>query len=210
MVLGRRGVETYQKVLHVSALAVLVEQFHRFIRAQHNLAAKVVEMHSPNMQRAPPPLSEGKDDVDNHAEATSANPIRKVLREQRSRRILLRPLISQHPCIYPRVVSLNTQHSLRRLCVDDVVVVAVGTELVALLVISHVFPERLLALLAHEGHLRRLLQPVILCLRVAFGTVEPLLAARSADSDLGIQDVFTHISKLSHSEGSCGWRIETT
>ena len=71
-----------------------------------------------------------------------------------------------------------------------VVVVAVRTVLVALVVLRHVLPERLLALLAEEDHLRRLREPVGLRLRVALGAVKPLLAARGADCDLGVQDVF--------------------
>jgi hypothetical protein len=57
------------------------------------------------------------------------------------------------------------------------VVVTMRTVLVALVVVGHVFAERLFALLAHERHLRRLAQPMVLSLSVAFRTVEPLLAA---------------------------------
>ena len=71
-----------------------------------------------------------------------------------------------------------------------VVVVAVGTVLVALLVIAHVLAERLLALLAEEGHLGRFAEAVVLGLGVALGAVEPLFAAGGADGDLGVENVF--------------------
>ena len=70
-------------------------------------------------------------------------------------------------------------------------------ELVTILIICHVFPKRLLALLAQERHLVRLREPVVLCLRVALGAVEPLPAARCADGDLGIEDVFADRATLS-------------
>lgn len=71
-----------------------------------------------------------------------------------------------------------------------VVVVAVRTVLVALVVLGHVLSESLLALLAEEGHLRRLREPVGLRLRMAFGAVKPLLAAWRAYGYLGVEDVF--------------------
>ena len=71
-----------------------------------------------------------------------------------------------------------------------VVVVTMRAILVALLIVGHIFAERLLALFAHERHLRRLPEPVVLALGVALGTVEPLFAARSPDGYLRVQDVF--------------------
>lgn len=68
-------------------------------------------------------------------------------------------------------------------------VVTVGAVLVALLEFRNVFPESFLAFLANERHLRRLCKFVGLCFCVAFGTIEPLLAAGRADGNLGIQDV---------------------
>ena len=76
-------------------------------------------------------------------------------------------------------------------------IVAVRTVLVALVILGHVLPERLLALLAEERHLRRLCQPVRLALGVALGAVEPLPAARCADGDLGVEDVFAERATLS-------------
>ena len=63
------------------------------------------------------------------------------------------------------------------------------TVLIAFLVLGHVLPECLLALLAQEHHLRRLRESVRLRLRVAFCAVKPLLAARCADGDLGVQNM---------------------
>ncbi len=69
-------------------------------------------------------------------------------------------------------------------------IVAVRAVLVALVVLGHVLAKRLLALLAEEGHLGRLRERVGLRLGVALGAVIPLLAARGADGDLGVEDVF--------------------
>ncbi len=69
-------------------------------------------------------------------------------------------------------------------------VITVWAVLVALLVGSHVLSKGFLALLAHEGHLRRLAQFVVLCLGVAFGAVKPPLAAWRANRDLSVEYVF--------------------
>jgi hypothetical protein len=58
--------------------------------------------------------------------------------------------------------------------------------LIALLISGHVLAEGLLALLTDEGHVRRPRKRMRLCLRVTFGTVEPLLAARGTDGDLRV------------------------
>ena len=68
-------------------------------------------------------------------------------------------------------------------------IITMRTVLIALLIYRHILPERLLALLAQERHLVRLREPVVLCLRVALGAVEPLPAARRADRDLRVEDV---------------------
>lgn len=62
--------------------------------------------------------------------------------------------------------------------------------LVALFVDCHILAESLLALLADEGHLRCTRKRVCLRFCMAFGAVEPLLATRGANGNLGIQDVF--------------------
>lgn len=59
-----------------------------------------------------------------------------------------------------------------------------------------VFSEALLAFLAGEDHLVLLLELVVGVLCVAFGAVEPLLAARSANGDLGVENVFAHLLSL--------------
>jgi hypothetical protein len=69
---------------------------------------------------------------------------------------------------------------------SHVVIITMRTVLVALLVNGHVFSEGLLALFADEGHFRRPRKRMCLCLRVAFGAIEPLLAARGTDGDLRI------------------------
>jgi hypothetical protein len=68
-------------------------------------------------------------------------------------------------------------------------VVAVRTIFIGLIKIRAVFPEGLLALLTHESHLRRLCKSVGLGFCVAFGTIEPLLAAGRTDRNLSVQDV---------------------
>ena len=67
-----------------------------------------------------------------------------------------------------------------------IVVIAMRAVLVALLICGHVLAEGLLALLTDEGHVRGPRKRMRLCLRVTFGTVEPLLAARGTDGDLRV------------------------
>jgi hypothetical protein len=66
------------------------------------------------------------------------------------------------------------------------VVIAMRAVLVALLINGHVLAERLLALLTDKSHFGRPRKLMRLCLCVTFGAVEPLLAARCADGDLGV------------------------
>lgn len=73
------------------------------------------------------------------------------------------------------------------------VIVTVGTVLVALVELRGIFPEGFLALLTDECHLGRLREPVRLRFRVAFGAIEPLLAAGRADGNLGIQNVLATV-----------------
>ena len=67
-----------------------------------------------------------------------------------------------------------------------VVIIAMGAVLVALLVFGHIFSESFFALLTDEGHVRRPRQRMRLCLCVAFGAIEPLLATRGTDGNLSI------------------------
>lgn len=62
---------------------------------------------------------------------------------------------------------------------------------VPVLELAGVFAEGLFALFAYEDHLKALQQRVVGRLLVADGAVEPFLAARRADRDLGVEDVFT-------------------
>jgi len=58
--------------------------------------------------------------------------------------------------------------------------------LVALFINGHVFAERLLTLLTNKSHFGCPRKRMRLCFRVTFGTVEPLVAARGTDGDLGV------------------------
>lgn len=69
-------------------------------------------------------------------------------------------------------------------------VITVRAILVAIIVLRHVLPEHLLALLARKRHLRSLRQRVLLRLPMALCAIVPLLAARRADRHLRVQDVF--------------------
>ena len=72
-------------------------------------------------------------------------------------------------------------------------VVTVRTVLITLIKLRNVFPEGFLALLTDECYLGRLRKPVGLRFRMAFGAIEPLLAAGRADGNLGIQDVLAGV-----------------
>ena len=69
------------------------------------------------------------------------------------------------------------------------VIVTVRAVLITLIELRGIFPEGFLALLTDKRHLGRLCEPVGLRFGVAFGAIEPLLAAGRADGNLGIQDV---------------------
>lgn len=66
---------------------------------------------------------------------------------------------------------------------------------IALLVGCHVFPESFLAFLTYEGHFHRFLQRMLGYFGMTLRAVEPLLAARSTNRDLGIQDMFAVSSR---------------
>lgn len=76
-----------------------------------------------------------------------------------------------------------------------VVVIAVRAVLVTFLVVHHVFPERFLAFLAHEGHLVRLPQPMVLAFSMTFGAIEPLLATWSSNGNLSVQNMFAGVER---------------
>ena len=70
-------------------------------------------------------------------------------------------------------------------------VVAVRAVLITFIELLHVLAKALLALLTRERHLHGLFELVCLRFGVALRAVEPLPAARRANRDLGIEDVFT-------------------
>lgn len=123
-------------------------------------------------------------------------------------RARLHPSMTDSPCIHPCVLALDTDHGLRRLCLDDlphtrhhqrtligphrthIVIITVRTILVAVLVVGHVLAKRLFALFAGKRHLCRLGQSVVLRFCVALCTVKPLLAAWCAYRHLCVQDMF--------------------
>jgi len=107
----------------------------------------------------------------------STYPIGKILGVYRPRWILLDSLVFNDSSIYTGVTRLDANGSLRCLRVQHIMIIAVGAVLVAFLVRSHILPECLFALLAHECHLGRPREGVGLLLSVTFRTVEPQLAA---------------------------------
>lgn len=76
-------------------------------------------------------------------------------------------------------------------------VVTVRTILVTLFVRRHVLPKRLSTLFAHEHHVVGLRKSMRLLFGVAFGAIEPLLAAGCSDRNLGIEDMFTVVIEIS-------------
>jgi hypothetical protein len=64
------------------------------------------------------------------------------------------------------------------------------TVLVTLIILRHIFPKCLLALLASKRHLHSFRQSVILAFGVTFSAVVPLLAAGCANGYLRVQYVF--------------------
>ena len=87
--------------------------------------------------------------------------------------------------IQPHIISFNLQARLRFHCLKQKVIIAVGTVLVTLLELLHVFSKAFLALLAGEGHFESLFERVRLAFGMALRAVEPLPAAWGADGDLG-------------------------
>ncbi len=92
-------------------------------------------------------------------------------------------------------------------------IVAVRAIFITFLIVIHVFPEGLLTLLAHKCHLSSLPQTMVLCLCVAFCTIEPLLAAGCSDGYLCIQYMFAVARQIrrrlqySARSRNCGERV---
>jgi len=114
-----------------------------------------------------------------------------VLPEDGSCVDLVDAVVLEHAIVYPRVFAFDPNHCLWCFRFQDVMIITMRAVLVALLIRRHVLPERLLALLAQESHLRCFRERVSLFLGVTFGAVVPLLAAWGTDGDLCVQDVFT-------------------
>ena len=72
-------------------------------------------------------------------------------------------------------------------------IVAVRAILIAFFELLRVFPKAFLAFLAGECHFEALVEKVIGGLVVTLCAVEPFAAARGADGDLGIENVFASI-----------------
>lgn len=107
----------------------------------------------------------------------STHPLTSLLQTPNSLRPLLSlPLILQHPRIFPDIISLDLQSSVRGDCLEDEMVVAVGAVLVALVKLLDVLAEALFAFLAGKDHFEGGFQSVGLGFGVAFGAVEPFLA----------------------------------
>lgn len=69
-------------------------------------------------------------------------------------------------------------------------IVTMRAVLVTVLVLAHIFTEHFLAFFAREDHFHGLFEGVGFLFGVAFGAVEPLLAAGGADRDLRVENVF--------------------
>lgn len=126
-------------------------------------------------------------------EIKSSQPIRCVLIVNRMTWVDLSPFVFEHPRVHSWVLAFHCQRRFGCHSVQNEVVVTVRAVFIALLEFGDVFPEGFLALFADERHLRRFRQPVGLGFCVAFGTIEPKLAAGRADGNLGVQDVLAHV-----------------
>ena len=84
-----------------------------------------------------------------------------------------------------------------------IMVIAVRAVFIAFFINSYIFPESLFAFLAHEGHFRRFSKWMGLDFSVTFSTIKPLLAARSTDGHLRVQDMFAAKKRLAVHEVGC-------
>ena len=75
-------------------------------------------------------------------------------------------------------------------------IIAVRAVFITFFVNRHILPESLFAFLAYKGHLRCFGKGMGLGFSVTFSTIKPLLAARSTDGDLSIQDMFAVKKRL--------------
>ncbi len=96
--------------------------------------------------------------------------------EYRAPALLSRPIILEQLAIHAHIVTLDRQRGLRRLGVDDKVVVTVGAVLVAVVKLLGVLAKALFAFLAGKRHFKRLHERVRLAVFVALCAVEPSAA----------------------------------
>jgi len=108
---------------------------------------------------------------------------------ERSRLFRLDSVILQHPGILPDILALDLQSRFGFYGIQHVVIVTMGTVLVAVFKLCGVFAEALFALFARESHVCGLLKGVIGCFAVAVGAVEPFAATGGADGDLSVENV---------------------
>ena len=77
-----------------------------------------------------------------------------------------------------------------------IMIVAVRAVFIAFFINSHIFPESFFAFLAHEGHFRRFSKWMGFNFSMTFCTIKPLLAARSTNGHLRVQDMFAVKKRL--------------
>ena len=102
-----------------------------------------------------------------------------------------------HDFVFVALLGLELDHQfsriLRGLGLDDEVIVAMRAVFVSFLKLLDVFAENLSAFLACEDHLGCPFELMILSFVVTLRTVEPFPAAGSSDSNLGVENVLTHL-----------------
>ena len=84
-----------------------------------------------------------------------------------------------------------------------IMIIAVRAVFIAFFINSHIFPKSLFAFLAHECHFRRFCEWMGFDFSVTFSTIKPLLAARSTDGHLRVQDMFAVKKRLAVHEVGC-------
>ena len=112
--------------------------------------------------------------------------------------LLLSHVLEHFVLVSLHLFDLNDELSfgLGGLCGNNVVIIAVGAELVSLLEFTDILAEYFLALLACKYHFGGSFQFVVIThgLLVALGAIKPSLAAGGADGNLGVQNMFAHFN----------------
>ena len=86
---------------------------------------------------------------------------------------------------------------------SHIMIIAVWAVFIAFFINSHIFPKSLFAFLAHERHFRRFSKWMGFDFSMTFSTIKPLLAARSTDGHLRVQDMFAVKKRLVVHEVRC-------